>query len=893
MNDLEKQLNKLNPALYSNFLKTKEDVTLLLGKYAVNFPQYTDHSITHTNEVFNIAADVLVLEEIESLNDDEIYVLSMACILHDIGMCISEESIQDIIGTEKFIDYRNANPNLTAEDYLRDIHHLLSQKFILNEWESLGIVSEKYAEAIGLVSAGHRKVDIGDFQIYNPRFFVKNGKEFVCLPYLAAVLRIADELDVTNIRTPKLLTKYYMPKNDISIKEWSKHIATSLRNYYDGNVAFQVTCTDQNIYAALQEQFDKIQSVINLGQKVIRSIPLIRKTNYSLSLTTIVPQYTFKNFDPKGIRFSFDVQNVVTAFIGEDLYKHRITSLREAIQNSIDTCRYKKAVLKENFTPIVKIYVNDEKICIVDNGAGMDEFVIENFFGRLASSFYEQEKVRDQFEAIGQFGVGVFSYFLIAEYVDIETKTSKSEALKFRFDKDPKSYFHFFDDSDKKTSGTVLTLNLKDSVKEELSFNEIESYVKKTFKHIEFPIEINSGNKSSIIEQKKFTMNSKAEIFERLRIQYRKLARDFEVIEVYIDNDEVEGICGMIVKSNTDNSISSLKGYFDHEQFSTINSNHDFGEISISQKGVFVANYSGDILNFIIGTINLKKKHKISIDRNKFVDLNPINFVIQKFEFKIIEKFFEAKKGNSMEEKLKNTNHFFTDFLKDIPKKEILSEYEQSVFLDNLVFSVVEGGISKLIFLRELASKDLDIVLVEVESGLEKLSNDLFILKGYDEEKKIGSSLVFIFRWFLSYHIKIHYYNNAGFYIFRKNKEILKTPLLKEIWGYAFSEILESNSSYFIIKTFDNGDSYPYFGDSAVNYNHWFIQMVENNFEEIKTNKTYLKICKEVIESISKFVYSEIEFKEDSVVTLNDIIEPFNKFSGFKKFNLSNDFENL
>lgn len=460
MNRLEAKLKILNSSLHGKLNETVEEVKLLLNEYNKNFPNYTDHSIHHTTEVYDIVDEILTDEEVNNLNEDEIYVLSMASYLHDIGMCIPEEKISLISDTEELIRERENNPEIKKEDYLRNIHHSLSAKFIRNEWETLKIPSAKYAEAIALVSEGHRVVDIGNPEVYKPKFFVKMGRSFVCLPYLSAILRIADELDITNIRTPKLLTKYYMPDNEKSITEWEKHIANTLRNTSENYVRFEVECTNHTILASLETQFEKIINVLNYCQKVIRNISNTEERKFSLKLEKVIIEYKYIDFDPKGIKYSFDVDNVIEAFIGENLYNDKLTSLREVIQNSIDTCRYKKT-LNPIFDPEIKISIEDEYIQIYDNGLGMDEFIIKNFFGKLGSSFYQQPAVKKDFEAIGQFGVGVFSYFLIADYIDIETKTENTPSLKFRLDKDPKNYFHFFPKSDRKEAGTTITLHLK------------------------------------------------------------------------------------------------------------------------------------------------------------------------------------------------------------------------------------------------------------------------------------------------------------------------------------------------------------------------------------------------------------------------------------------------
>lgn len=270
MNALTDKLNQLNPALLNNLKDTIAEVELLLGKYDSNFPTYTDHSIKHTLEVFDLASQILVDDELDNLSEDEIYILAMASLLHDIGMCIPPIAIIELF---KEIHFKGQEEGqIITEEQIRDVHHELSYHFILKEWELLKIPNLKYAEAIAIVSKGHRKVQLDNIDEYKPRFFVKNGRGFVCLPYLACILRIADELDVTNIRTPKLLTKYYMPNNKKSVEEWEKHISTTQINFTEESVIYEVSCADHSSLAALEEQFDKIQSTINNCQKVYSDI---------------------------------------------------------------------------------------------------------------------------------------------------------------------------------------------------------------------------------------------------------------------------------------------------------------------------------------------------------------------------------------------------------------------------------------------------------------------------------------------------------------------------------------------------------------------------------------------------------------------------------------------
>src|ERR1051325_10153703 len=680
MNSLEARLKELDPFLWGKLHETVGEVELLLGQYIKNFPTYTDHSISHTREVFNLAADLLRPSEIYNLNSDELYILSVACYLHDIGMCIPEEKINLIKDSEEFILHKKSNPRLSSEEYIRDIHHLLSNKFIVSEWERLKIVNLNYAKAIGIVAQGHSKVELDNTTIYNPKYFVKSGRHFVCLPYLSCVLRIADELDITCIRTPYLLTKYYMPNNDNSIREWKKHIATTQVNFTEDYTSFKVKCSDHQIFAALEYQFEKIQGTINYCQKVIRTIGNTEDRKFNLTLAKVVPEYEFIGFDPKGIRYSFNVQNVIQAFIGEDLYGDELTSIREAIQNSVDSCKYKLSSIRQAYTPIIKVEVTDTYIKIEDNGLGMDEFIVENFFGRLASSFYEQEKVKSEFEAIGQFGVGVFSYFLLSDYIDIETKTENSTALRFRIDKDPKNYFHFFDTTVRKEPGTTVTLYFKEAYIGKFNFNTIEKYISKIFRYVDVPIKINAADGEARITNRSFALDQVEETKKRLRLHYKKDWENFQLISARIKTEEYEGECGVLIEKLTPSfRLSMQKDYFDYDAFKSVYSRHNYSEVSISQKGVFVNNFPSCTIPNFIGSVNFLKKQKINIDRTNFRDRDEVNKVIFQFELKILNELlsqFNSQYPLNVQGEIFDNflGRFFTPY--EIPKEEFDQLFE-------------------------------------------------------------------------------------------------------------------------------------------------------------------------------------------------------------------------
>ncbi len=864
MNSLEIKLKELNPNLFGKLNETKEEVELLLIQYIKNFPDYTDHSIHHTEKVFEIVSEVLTNEEIENLNDDEIYILSMASYLHDIGMCIPEKKIKEIADTEELVRERELHPEISREKYLRDNHHILSKKFILEEWENLKIPNEKYAEAIALVSEGHRVVDIGNPEIYKPKFTVKSGRKFVCLPYLAAVLRISDELDITNIRTPSLLTKYYMPDNEKSVLEWNKHISNTLMFISENFVEFEVKCSNHSMLAALEEQFSKIAGVINYCQKVIRNISNTEQRHFCLKLEQIKNVIKYIDFDPKGIKYSFDVDNVINAFVGENLYNDKLTSLRELLQNSIDTCRYKK-VLNPDFEPEIKLYFEKDKIKIEDNGLGMDEFIIKNYFGKLCSSFYQQENVKKDYDAIGQFGVGVFSYFLMADYIDIETKTEKSDTLHFRLDKDPKNYFHFFNIASRKEVGTSITLYLKNEYAN-FSYSDYLYYIKDKFRYIEFPISINNEDeKKELLKQDYEEENLKEKIIESLKHQYKSISDKIELFTHNFKNESYEGSISLIYLN--DYSFRKVN-YLMNNNFFKSKKRYNGNLINISQKGVLINNDEDELINFsdIYCNLNLYEKVDLQISRNHFSNNSIISKILTDVIKDLSISFFEKlNTENSPKVLSKITFNFIKQNYIHFDKKNYSNFY--------LNFN---NSNNKYLYLNyeEFLSKNLKKFTVTYNKKNTDFLNgkikNLEIVEFYLENKE---SYYYLINNFISFFNKNNYtevlIKKDDFYYLEFFKDFSITKRMSFMRNYIFIDtqgIKEINIdvNQCLSKSINNSEYEGY--DFKLNQNHPFIKLIFS-FNESDFNQKTKELIDEIFQLISN------DFEEENEQRFNSLKE--------------------
>ena len=200
---MEHRLKALSPGLHRCFAGTVVALQYYLSRYKLVFPEYTDHTELHCLAVTDYC-NRLIGGQISRLNADELYILLMAVYLHDSGMGITPELYREFREQIDFGDYFDVHPEKGDPDVIRDFHHEFSGLFIRKFARLFDIPSEAHLQAIVQVSRGHRRTDLADETEYPAGFPVPGGNR-VCLPYLAAVIRLADEIDVTASRNPALL----------------------------------------------------------------------------------------------------------------------------------------------------------------------------------------------------------------------------------------------------------------------------------------------------------------------------------------------------------------------------------------------------------------------------------------------------------------------------------------------------------------------------------------------------------------------------------------------------------------------------------------------------------------------------------------------------------------
>ena len=193
----ERLLKERNAELHGRYRNSVFAIDRLLANYKAVFPFFTNHTFEHSEQVINYCNMIIGEENAARLNADELYILLMGACLHDVGMGISERdfmAMKDAIpGVNKYI---NEHPEASVGDVTRAFHQEFAAKFIEKYRDLFEIPSDEHLYCICQIARGHRKLDLLDTDEFDPHYRLPGGAE-VRLPYLAAAVRLADEMDLT------------------------------------------------------------------------------------------------------------------------------------------------------------------------------------------------------------------------------------------------------------------------------------------------------------------------------------------------------------------------------------------------------------------------------------------------------------------------------------------------------------------------------------------------------------------------------------------------------------------------------------------------------------------------------------------------------------------------
>lgn len=470
--------------LRASFLSFRQRASALANCIQGDLPALTIHDITHMDALWEMAS--LVIGSHYILSPIEGYVLGGAILLHDLAMSVAatpggydaiKEDVRykDLVFStyqEKLGRDPSENELMSPESsikksvlfsYLRITHAENAEKLALHSYpiddkgkEKIHLIDDVelrqvFGGLIGRIAHSHwwstEKIEREFNRVIGVPAWAPNSWAIDPLK-LACILRTADAIHLDSRRAPTF-TKAFSSLSGVSKEHWSFQEALN-KPYTNGdaivftsNKGFQLSdapswwlCLDTLKLADRElRSVDALLSDKSLPRFQMRRVAGIdlpeRFTEFVRTVGWIPINAT--------VHIS-DLPNVVRSLGGEQLYgRDGSVPLRELIQNSADAVRARK-IHEDRGGDFGKIIVSIEEkdsvfyLTVSDNGIGMSQNVLTNYLLDFGTSFWSSSGVQEEipgllssgFKPTGQYGIGFFSVFMVADAVKIISRRSNA-----------------------------------------------------------------------------------------------------------------------------------------------------------------------------------------------------------------------------------------------------------------------------------------------------------------------------------------------------------------------------------------------------------------------------------------------------------------------------------
>ncbi|MBT6580398.1 MAG: molecular chaperone HtpG [Bacteroidetes Order II. Incertae sedis bacterium] len=245
---------------------------------------------------------------------------------------------------------------------------------------------------------------------------------------------------------------------------------------------------------------------------------------------------------PKTETFEFKAEmKQLLHLIIHSLYTHEEIFLRELISNSSDALnkiRFRmltdRDVLDADVEQKIDILLNKDSntLTLTDTGVGMTRDDLMKRIGTVASSgtldFVNELKNNDgpvDAQMIGQFGVGFYSAFMVADEITVDTRHANADSVGLRWKSDG-SGSYTIEETEQAERGTTITLHLKEDKGEFAEDWRIKQIIKKYSNFVDFPVHL-EGEEVNTVDA--LWQKSKSEVKEEeLNEFYKFISGDFD-----------------------------------------------------------------------------------------------------------------------------------------------------------------------------------------------------------------------------------------------------------------------------------------------------------------------------------------------------------------------------
>ena len=369
------------------------------------------------------------------------------------------------------------------------------------------------------------------------------------------------------------------------------------------------------------------------------------------------------------------------------IYSNSEVFLRELLSNASDAIdKYKYLSLSSNGKmPILEgdIHISVDKkaktITISDNGVGMSKDDLINNLGTIAKSGskdfmskIKEAKEKKDLNIIGQFGVGFYSAFIVANKVEVETKAFDQPGYRFVSEGEDS---YSIEEIDKDTQGTSITLFLKKNV-DDVKYDEfleewkVKSLVKKYSDYIRYPIKMMVSKSRPVLDKdgkeiegkreeyfEEETLNSMIPLWKKNKSE----VKDDELNDFYKSkfNDYEDPLVSLFVNVDGKITYDALLYIPSHAPYDLYSDSYEKG-LQLYSKGVFIKDKCKelvpDYLKFVKGLVD-SPSFSLNISREMLQQSPYLSKISENVEKKIVDKL-KAIKNTDFDKYVKFWNAF-------------------------------------------------------------------------------------------------------------------------------------------------------------------------------------------------------------------------------------------
>ncbi len=422
--------------------------------------------------------------------------------------------------------------------------------------------------------------------------------------------------------------------------------------------------------------------------------------------------------------------------MANSIYTNTDIFLRELISNASDALDKKhylsltdSSIDASDLSIEVRVDKDNRTITVSDNGIGMDKDDLENNLGTIANSgslnFKEQLEKPEEVDIIGQFGVGFYSAFMVAKKIEVLSLKANTDKAYLWVAENEEGYE--IQDATKQTSGTSITLWIKDNTEEKnydkyLDDGEIQMLIKKYSDYIRYPIKMeveiirNEDDKTEKRKEIK-VINSMTPIWKKSKNEIKEEDyNDFYFSRYYDYNKPLKTIH---YKVEGITSYTALLYIPSKAPYNYYTNDYKVG-LSLYSKGVFIKDEASELISdcfrFVRGLVD-------SDDLN----LNISREILQQdYQMQNLKKSIDKKVKSTLEKMLEDNREDYENFFNEFGLQLKYGAYDKFGQNKDLLIDLL---------LFKSSHEDKYVSFKEYLSRMKDDQNDIYYVCGDSIEK--------------------------------------------------------------------------------------------------------------------------------------------------------------